>query len=264
MAKNALKFFARRAANELRVSLLLKQLKRIGYQGDLVRPMTIDRGLADAGPPRDTFDGKRAITRLTEFVENRLQNHLSGALDSWINSGLRSTQSFWGLSPDAQRVACCSVVVPFRTRARGAIGRCIGLKQLHEISGWVFQQDLFATSALNDFVAKTRAGGLELRDAPIEIVDEEVDTVPTARRLLLARGHRRTTANTATLGLRQIKMHVTARDLGEARRRVHLEFEAEMPSVEVDRRFHVVHDVAETRGHGSVLSLCRLSRIERI
>jgi len=53
MAKNALKFFARRAANELRVSLLLKQLERIGDQRDLVWPMPVDRCFADASATSD-------------------------------------------------------------------------------------------------------------------------------------------------------------------------------------------------------------------
>lgn len=97
MAKNALKFSAWCASNELRVSLLLKQLERIGDKLDLVRPMPIDRGFADAGTARHGFDGERAITRLTEFIENPLQNRPPGALDSWINGELRSRRSpFWG------------------------------------------------------------------------------------------------------------------------------------------------------------------------
>jgi hypothetical protein len=49
MAKNALKFLAWCASNKLRVSLLLKQLERIGNQHDLVWPMPVDCGFAGAG-----------------------------------------------------------------------------------------------------------------------------------------------------------------------------------------------------------------------
>jgi hypothetical protein len=70
--------------------------------------------------------------------------------------------------------------------ARRAIGPRVGLEQLDEISRWVFQQDLLTAGALNDLATKTRARGLELRDAAIKILDEEVDAVPATGRLLLA------------------------------------------------------------------------------
>ena len=54
-------------------------------------------------------------------------------------------------------------------------------------------------------------------------------------------------------------MHVSARDFGESRSRVHLDLETEMPGVEVDPGDYVVHDVAEARGHGSLLSLLGLA-----
>ena len=108
MAKDTRKFLAWCASNKLRISLLLKQLERIGDQRDFVRPMPVDRGFANAGATRDGFNGERAITQLTKLVEYCLQNHLSGALDSWINSRFRSRRNHfavWALARNALRVA---------------------------------------------------------------------------------------------------------------------------------------------------------------
>src|SRR5579884_198379 len=84
-----------------------------------------------------------------------------------------------------------------------------------------------------------------------------MNAVPAARLLLLARRHRGAAPGARPRRLRQIKMHVAARDFGERRRRMHLELEAEMLCVEIDRRLHVVDEVAETRGHAPLLWLVR-------
>src|SRR5262249_33767368 len=139
----------------------------------------------------------------------------------------------------------------------------VGLEQLDEISRWVFQQDLLAARALHDRVAEMRAPGPEPIDARIEIVDAEVNAVPAAGGLLLARGHWGAATGAASLRLRQIKMHVAVRNLGEARRGMHLHLEAEMRGVERDGGSHVVDDIAEACGHGSILSLLGLARSAR-
>src|SRR5262249_17505202 len=89
MAKDALKLLTWRAANEVRTTRLLKQLEGIGDQRDLVRPMAVNRCFADAGSTSGRFYGDRAITQYTELFEHRLQNHLSRALDSRVDSRLR-------------------------------------------------------------------------------------------------------------------------------------------------------------------------------
>src|SRR5215469_4038393 len=58
-------------------------------------------------------------------------------------------------------------------------------------------------------------------------------------------------------------MHVVARNLSKAWRRVHLDLETEMPGIEFDRSIHVVDDVAETRGHGPTLLLHGLANTFR-
>ena len=46
---------------------------------------------------------------------------------------------------------------------------------------------------------------------------------------------------------------------------MHLDLETEIPCVEADRGMNVIHDIAETRGHGSILSLLGLARdLERM
>jgi hypothetical protein len=65
MAQDALELLTRRAGHELRVALLLKQFERIGDQRDLVRPVPIDRCLADPGAPRSGLDGERAIVNVS-------------------------------------------------------------------------------------------------------------------------------------------------------------------------------------------------------
>jgi hypothetical protein len=72
MAKNAREFLTWLAGHELRVSLLLKQLERIGDQRDLVWPTAIDRCFANASSTSGGFYGERAITHFTQLFEQRL------------------------------------------------------------------------------------------------------------------------------------------------------------------------------------------------
>ena len=72
VVKNALKFLAWCARNKLRVSLLLKQLERIGDQADLVWPMAVDRRFAHAGSTSSGLYGERAVTQFAQLVEHRL------------------------------------------------------------------------------------------------------------------------------------------------------------------------------------------------
>src|SRR5262249_28767263 len=146
-----------------------------------------------------------------------------------------------GLDDGERGVARSSVIVGFRAYRRRTVSCGVGLKQLDEIARRILKQNLLAARALHDRVAEMRACGPELRDAPIEIIDQEMNAVPAAGRLLLARGHWRAATDAAALGLRQIEMHVAARNLGEARSRMHLDPETKMLGVEVDRSIHVVH-----------------------
>src|SRR5215469_15265259 len=76
-------------------------------------------------------------------------------------------------------------------RAWRAVLRPVRLEELDQVSGWVLQQDLLAAHALDDIIAEAVARGLQPRDIGIEVLHHEVDAVPAAGFLCLARWHRR-------------------------------------------------------------------------
>jgi hypothetical protein len=60
----------------------VERLECVSDQGKLVRPVSIDRGLADTGTGGDRFDPERAVAKLAELIERGLENDLAGTLDS--------------------------------------------------------------------------------------------------------------------------------------------------------------------------------------
>src|SRR5262249_46243798 len=125
-------------------------------------------------------------------------------------AGFGRARAFCGLDDGDRRGPCCSGTGCFRTRARRAICRGIGLEQLDEISRWVFQQDLLAACALNHVAAKATACRFELGDRSVQLPDEEVDSVPTSGLLFLSRRHFRAAAD-ARRRPSEIDVHVLSR-----------------------------------------------------
>ena len=64
-----------------------------------------------------------------------------------------------------------------------------GLEELDQIARGVLQQDLLATAAGDKLVAKARSRFLQLRDTGGQILDLELNAVPTSRRGELSIGH---------------------------------------------------------------------------
>src|SRR5438128_12302328 len=86
------------------------------------------------------------------------------------------------------------------------------LEQLDEIAGRVDGEDLCAAGTGDHVVAELDAGGLEAGDLCVEVVDDEVDTVPPAGSGLLAVGHGTTGG---ALRARQQQSEVAALHVGE-------------------------------------------------
>jgi hypothetical protein len=64
------------------------------------------------------------------------------------------------------------------------------LKQLDEIAGGILQQDLRSARAAHDIVAELDAGGAQPRDLGRNIIDDEMNAVPSAGTGASAIGHR--------------------------------------------------------------------------
>ncbi len=56
-----------------------------------------------------------------------------------------------------------------------------GLEELDDVAGRVLEQDLLAAGSFHDVVAERRAGVAEPSDLGVDVVDDEVDPVPTSR-----------------------------------------------------------------------------------
>lgn len=67
-----------------------------------------------------------------------------------------------------------------------------GLKKLHEVARRVFHQYLRSTGSLNDVIAESDSGRAHSRDFSIEVIHDDLNTIPTARNRLAAVGHRST------------------------------------------------------------------------
>ncbi len=139
-----------------------------------------------------------------------------------------------------------SVGLGFRRTGRPVFGR-VRLEQLDEVARWILEQDLLPANTLSNFVPKAAASRREPGDVGVQVLNNEVDTVPAARCLLLARGHAGATSG-AGLGLSQVEVHVPERDFCERRSGMHLQSEAKMMGVEVNRGVDIVNDIANTRG----------------
>src|SRR5438128_321584 len=102
------------------------------------------------------------------------------------------------------------------------------LKQLHEIAGGIPQQDLRSAGAGYDVVAELHAGGAQARDLGRKILDDEMNSVPSAGSGPLAVRHR--PPGRAGRAAQQQPQR-SPRDVGKRRRRAGEEREAEMLGV---------------------------------
>ena len=53
---------------------------------DLVTPVPVDRGFADAGPGRDGLNGERAVADFAEFLQRSLADDPPGSLDPGVDA----------------------------------------------------------------------------------------------------------------------------------------------------------------------------------
>src|SRR5215831_16431078 len=88
-----------------------------------------------------------------------------------------------------------------------------GLEEFDDVAGGVLEQDLFAAWSFEDVVAEQSPGVAETGDLGIDVVDDEVDAVPAARRRLGAIRHwpRRRASRSA-----EQQPQVAAGDIGES------------------------------------------------
>jgi len=129
----------------------------------------------------------------------------------------------------------------------------------------VAEHDLLSTRSGHDLAPERHAGRAEARNLGIDVIDDEVDPVPSARTGLATVRHRTTRR---PLGSAQQDAKWTANDFGECRSHVRTERESEVRRVEGDRHLDVVDHVAhvdralghhaKTTGLGSSLALAAL------
>src|SRR3954454_17696191 len=65
-----------------------------------------------------------------------------------------------------------------------------GLEELDRVAGGVFEHDLLAAGSADDVVAELHAGGAQPLDFGGDVLDDEVNAVPTAGLGCAAVGHR--------------------------------------------------------------------------
>src|SRR4051794_37866664 len=117
-----------------------------------------------------------------------------------------------------------------------------GLEELDRVAGGVFEQDLLAARPADDVVAERHAGRAQPLDLRGDVVDDEVDAVPTARLRRLAIRHR---PSGGALRATEEQAQVAAHDVGERRCSAGTQLEPEVGRVEVDCLVDVVDHVAD-------------------
>src|SRR4051794_40784102 len=126
-----------------------------------------------------------------------------------------------------------------RAADRSAAGR---LEELDRVARGILEQDLPTPRAADDVVAERQARALEPRDVGGDVLDDEVDAVPSAGPGRAAVRHR--SAGRA-LGPAEQEPEVAAYDVRERRCGAAADREREVGGVEVDRRLDVVDHVAD-------------------
>src|SRR5262249_21924650 len=91
------------------------------------------------------------------------------------------------------------------------------------------------------FIAEMDSRTAQLFNQRGKICDVQNDSVPTARLLTMAVGHR-TRARRARSAEQQVKM--SERDFGEGRKLLNPQFESKMPGIEGDRATHIADLIA--------------------
>src|SRR5262245_37332368 len=119
------------------------------------------------------------------------------------------------------------------------------LKKLDRVACRVVNEDLLAARTLDDLVSERDSGRTQPLDLGGEIVDQEVDPVPAAWLRLASVGHR---PRSRALRTAEQEPEAPTLDVGERRRIVRQQLEAEVRCVEGDRRLHVVDHVPDVNG----------------
>src|SRR6478672_6827712 len=127
------------------------------------------------------------------------------------------------------------------------------LEQLDWIAGRVLDEDLHATHAGDDLVAKSGAVLAQSCHRGLEVLDLELEAIPSSG-LRYGPVRHRLAASGLPARRAQDQPQISVREHREAGRRVHVLVEAELAAVEVDRGVDVVDDVADADlGHRVLL-----------
>lgn len=119
------------------------------------------------------------------------------------------------------------------------------LEELDRIPGWIVDEDLLAAGSGDNLVAERQPRGTEPFYLGGNVVDEQVDAVPPARFRLTSVRHR---PGGGALRPAEEQAQIPSQNIGEGRRLVRLQREAEMTRVEGDRSVDVVDDVTDIDG----------------
>src|SRR2546430_10036552 len=110
------------------------------------------------------------------------------------------------------------------------------LKQLDRITGRIVEHDLLAARTADNLVPEPHACSAESSDLGFDVLDDEVDAVPSARSWLTSIRHRTTGG---ALRSAQQEPERPTDDIGECRSRIRADGESEMRRIEGDRGLDV-------------------------
>src|SRR5215218_5596448 len=128
------------------------------------------------------------------------------------------------------------------------------LEELDHVAGWILEQDLLPAGPGHDVVAECGAGVAQACDLSVDVVDDEMDSIPAAGAGLAAVRHR---APGRALWSGEEQSKVPAAYVGERRRRARQDVEPEMLGVEGDRFVDVIDHVTDVHrvvSHGQQTS----------
>src|ERR671910_2267500 len=123
-----------------------------------------------------------------------------------------------------------------------------GLEKFDGVAGRVLEQDLLAAPAAYGLVAEARPSITHALDFAGEVPDLQLDAVPASGLGPASVGH----GLPRSPGSRRVQQEaqIAPREAREAGGGVHLDAEAEVPSVEGDRRIYVIDNVTHAyRSH---------------
>jgi hypothetical protein len=130
------------------------------------------------------------------------------------------------------------------TPALGAGGATIlgGLEQFDEIAGGIFQQDLRSAWPYHDFIAELEASSAKSFDFGADVIDDELDSIPTTGTRMCAVRHR---SPSRALGSAQEQSQISQKDVGEGRSCTRSKRKTKVGCVKVDGGLYVIDHIAD-------------------